>query len=596
MGFIKSFLGSLLAIFVTLFLLFLVVVILIFSTSRETEPYVRNGTVLEVRIGSTLLERPPTDPFAMLFSDPSRVPVTLRGLESNLEKAAADDRIEGVFFKINNLAAPWPNLIALRDKMIEFKEESGKFIYVSTDDIGFNEQGYFLATAADSIFSPPETFFEFDGFFIQAVFFRDMLDKIGVEAEIFRAGEFKSAVEPFFRRDFSSENEEQLQSIVDNVAETFLAAVSERTGYSRSELDAIMNETPILTSRSAHEAGFIDKLVYPDEVEKRIENRVVENGNDELRTITYQRYNRVKKSTAGVEKPDTKNRIAVIHATGNIMPEFDSQSVFPGSEENITVRNISKSIDEALDDDNVKAIVLRITSPGGAGSTSDIIWHKIREAAKQKPVIASLGSVAASGGYYIGMAADTVIASSQTITGSIGVFGVVMNMQELLNEKLGIHFDAVTSHEQALWISPDKPMSETARRTFQGYVDDFYDVFLERVAVSRNMSMDQVRQAAAGRVWTGNQALEVGLVDVIGELSTALSIAAEMAEIEEYTIDTYPKPKSIIEILTGSAQTQVRMLLRPHIKELEYLDPMLHILNNDPRAVIARIPFDHKIH
>jgi len=596
MGFIKSFLGSLLAIFVTLFLLFLVVVILIFSTSRETEPYVRNGTVLEIRIGSTLLERPPTDPFAMLFSDPSRVPVTLRGLESNLEKAAADDRIEGVFFKINNLAAPWPNLIALRDKMIEFKEESGKFIYVSTDDIGFNEQGYFLATAADSIFSPPETFFEFDGFFIQAVFFRDMLDKIGVEAEIFRAGEFKSAVEPFFRRDFSSENEEQLQSIVDNVAETFLAAVSERTGYSRSELDAIMNETPILTSRSAHEAGFIDKLVYPDEVEKRIENRVVENGNDELRTITYQRYNRVKKSTAGVEKPDTKNRIAVIHATGNIMPEFDSQSVFPGSEENITVRNISKSIDEALDDDNVKAIVLRITSPGGAGSTSDIIWHKIREAAKQKPVIASLGSVAASGGYYIGMAADTVIASSQTITGSIGVFGVVMNMQELLNEKLGIHFDAVTSHEQALWISPDKPMSETARRTFQGYVDDFYDVFLERVAVSRNMSMDQVRQAAAGRVWTGNQALEVGLVDVIGELSTALSIAAEMAEIEEYTIDTYPKPKSIIEILTGSAQTQVRMLLRPHIKELEYLDPMLHILNNDPRAVIARIPFDHKIH
>ncbi len=596
MGFIRSFLASLLAIFFTLFLLFLFVLILIFSTSRETEPYVRNGTVLEVRMGNTLPERPPTDPFAMLFSDPSRVPVTLRGLESNLEKAAADDRIEGVWFKMNNLAAPWPNLVALRDKMIDFKEESGKFIYVSTDDIGFNEQGYFLATAADSIFSPPETFFEFDGFFIQAVFFRDMLDKIGVEAEIFRAGEYKSAVEPFFRRDFSSENEEQLQSIVDNVAETFLVAVSERTGYSRSELDAIMNETPILTSRAAHEAGLLDLLVYPDEVEKRVENRVVENGNDELRTITYQRYSRVKKSTAGVEKPDTKNRIAVIHASGNIMPEFDSPSVFPGSDENITVRNFSRDLDEALEDDDVKAIVLRITSPGGAGSTSDIIWHKIREAAKQKPVIASLGSVAASGGYYIGMAADTVVASSQTITGSIGVFGVVMNMQELLNDKLGIHFDAVTSHEQALWISPDKPMSEAARRTFQGYIDDFYDVFLERVAVSRNMSMDQVRQAAAGRVWTGNQALEVGLVDVIGELSTALSIAAEMAEIEEYIIDTYPKPKSIIEILTGSAQTQVRMLLRPQIKELEYLDPMLHILSNDPRAVIARIPFDHKIH
>ncbi len=596
MGFLKSFFASLLAIFVTLFLLFIFVLILVFSASRESEPYVRNGTVLEVKVGNTLPETPPSDPFAMLFSDPSRVPVTLRGLESNLEKAAADDRIEGVWFKINNIAAPWTNLIALREKMVEFRQESGKFIYVSTDDIGFNEQGFFLATAADSIFSPPETFFEFDGFFIQAVFFRDMLEKIGVEAEIFRAGEYKSAVEPFFRRDFSSENEEQLQAIVDNVADTFLAAVSERTGRTRAELDVIMNETPILTSRSAYEAGLIDLLVYPDEVEKRLENRVVENGNDELRTITYQRYNRVKKSTAGVQEPDTKNRIAVIYATGSIMPEFDSQSIFPGKDENITVRNISESLDEALEDENIKAIVLRITSPGGSGATSDIIWNKIREAATEKPVIASLGSVAASGGYYIGMAADTVVASSQTITGSIGVFGVVMNMQELLNDKLGIHFDAVTSHEQAIWISPDKPMSETARQTFQGYIDDFYDVFLERVAVSRNMSTQEVHEVASGRVWTGNQALEAGLVDVIGELSTALAIAADMAEIEEYKIETFPKPKSIIEMFTGSAQTQVRMLFQPHIKGLEYLDPMLHILNNDPRAVIARIPFDHKIH
>ncbi len=596
MGFLKSFLASLLAIFVTLFLLFLFVLILVVSTSRESEPFVRDGTVLEVKMGSTLMERPPTDPFAMLFGDPSREPVTLRGLESNLEKAASDDRIDGVWFRINNIAAPWSNLVALREKMVEFREQSGKFIYVSTDDIGFNEQGFFLATAADSIFSPPETFFEFDGFFIQAVFFRDMLDKLGVEAEIFRTGEYKSAVEPFFRRDFSSENEEQLQAIVDNVADTFLAAVSERTGMSRTELDAIMNESPILTSKAAYESGLIDLLVYPDEVEKRIENRVIENGSDELRTITYHRYNRVKKSTAGVKEPDTKNKIAVIYASGNIMPEFDSQSIFPGSEENITVRNFGKSLDDALEDENVKAIVLRITSPGGAGSTSDIIWHKIREASKEKPIIASLGSVAASGGYYIGMAADTVVASSQTITGSIGVFGVVMNMQELLNDKLGVYFDAVTSHEQALWISPDKPMSETARRTFQGFIDDFYEVFLERVAASRNMSIDEVHEVASGRVWTGNQAQQVGLVDVIGELSTALAIASEMAEIDEYTIETFPKPKSIIEMFTGSAQAQVRQIFQPHFKELEYLDPMIHILNNDPRAVIARIPFDHKIH
>lgn len=596
MGFLKSFLASLLAIFATLFLLIIFVLILVVSSTRESEPYVRDGTVLEVKMGNTLLETPPTDPFAMLFMDPSREPVTLRGLEANLEKAAADERIEGVWFKMNNMAAPWPNLLTLHHLMSEFREKSGKFIYVSTDDIGFNEQSYFLATAADSIFSPPETFFEFDGFFIQAVFFSEMLDKLGVEAEIFRAGEYKAAVEPFFRRDFSDENEEQLQAIVDNVADTFLAAVSARTGLSRAELDAIMNENPILTSRAAFEAGFLDLLTYPDDIKQRIENRVVENGNDELRTITYQRYNRVERSTAGAEKPDTENKIAVIRASGNIMPEFDSDPIIPGSEENITFNNFSDNLDNALEDDQVKAIVLRITSPGGAGSTSDLIWQKIREAAEEKPIIASFGSVAASGGYYIGMAADTIVASPQTITGSIGVFGVVMNMQELLNEKLGVYFDDVTSHDQALWVSPDKPMSETARLTYQNFVDEFYEVFLERVAVSRNMSIDQVREVAGGRVWTGNQALEAGLVDVIGELATAIDIAAEKAGIETYNIESYPKPKSLFEMFSGSAQAQARQIFQPDIKELEYLDPMIHILTHNPRAVIARIPFDHKIH
>ncbi len=596
MGFFKSFFASLLAIFVTLFLLFMIGLILIISSQRETEPYVRDGSVLEIKIGNTLPKRPPSDPFAMLFSDPSRQPVSLQGIERNLEKAAADDRIEGVWIKMNNIAAPWTNLIALRDHIQNFREESDKFVYISTDDIGFNEQAYFAATAADSIFSPPETFFEFDGFFIQAVFFKEMLDKIGVEAEIFRAGEYKSAVEPFFKTEFSEENREQLSSIVNNVADNFLEAVGERSGHTREELDAILNDQPIFTSSGAYEVNFIDKLLYPEEVEQRLENRVVELGHDELRTISFHRYNRVKRSTAGVAEPEGNDKVAVIHASGNIMPEFDSQSVFPGTEQNITLRNITENLDKALEDDDVKAIVLRITSPGGAGSTSDIIWNKIREAASEKPVITSFGPVAASGGYYIGMAADTIVASPQTITGSIGVFGVVMNMQELFNEKLGIHFDAVASHDNALWLTQDKPMSEGARRSFQAYIDDFYDVFLNRVAESRDMSIDDVRAAAAGRVWTGNEALENGLVDVLGEMNDAIAIAAEKAGIEEYSVETFPKPKTFMELFTGSAQAEIKSWFRPEIKELEYIDPVFHILKNDPRAVIARIPFDHKVH
>lgn len=596
MGFFKTFFATLLAIVVSLFLLFFIGMMIIISAQQETEPYVRNGSVLEIRMGNTLAERPPDDPFSILFQDASRVPVTLRGLENNLEKAASDDRIEGVWIQVNNLAASWNNLIALRGKMLDFREESGKFIYVSTDDLGFNEQSYFLATAADSIFSPPETFFEFDGFMIQSVFFSEFLDKIGVEAEIFQAGDYKGSVEPFFLNEFSEENREQLQSIVDNVADIFLGAVSERTGMSRSELDAIMNEAPIITSGGAYEAGLIDALVYPSDLKKRIEQRITEMGHTELRTIPYRRYNRVDRSTAGLETPRTDDKIAVIYASGNIMPEISEPSLFPGSTGNITARKFGEQLTSALEDDDVKAIVLRITSPGGAGSTSDLIWHQIRQAAEEKPVIASLGSVAASGGYYISMAADTVVASSQSLTGSIGVFGVSLNMQELLNEKLGLRFDEVTSHEQTSWISPDKPMTETSRRIFQRYVDEFYETFLDRVAVSRNMTVDEVHNIAQGRIWTGRDAIEVGLVDAIGELDLAIEIAAEKAGIEDYLIEVFPKPKTLLDLFTDSAHTRIRLLFNPNLKELEYLDPIFHILKNEPRTVIARLPFDYKIH
>ncbi|MDG5767274.1 signal peptide peptidase SppA [Balneolales bacterium ANBcel1] len=596
MGFFKTFFATLLAIIVSFFFLFLIGMILVISSQKETEPYVRDGSVLEIRMGMTLSERPPDDPLSLLFQESSRAPVTLRGLESSLTKAAADDRIEGVWFQVNNLSASWNHLVALREMMLTFREESGKFIYVSTDDLGFNEQSYFLATAADSIFSPPETFFEFDGFFMQTVFFSEFLDKIGVEAEIFRAGAYKSAMEPLYRNDLSDENREQMRAIIDNVADTFLSAVSERTGMSRDELDTIMNEAQIFTSRSAYEQGLIDALVYPDELETRIEERIKEMGHREMRTIRFGRYNRVSPSGAGVEQVSTSNKIAVIYANGNIMPETSEPGMFPGSTDNITARNLSENIESALEDDDVKAIVLRINSPGGSGATSDLIWHKVKRAAEEKPVIASFGSVAASGGYYIGMSADTIVASSQTITGSIGVFGAHMNMQELLNNKLGIYFDEVTSHEQAIWGSPDKPLDEMTRRMIQSYVDDFYDVFLNRVAESRNMTPEDVHEVAQGRVWTGPDALETGLVDVIGELDTAISIAAEKAGIDEYNIEMLPRPKSLFDLFSGSAQAQIRYFMNPGLKELESLDPIIHILRNDPRTAIARIPFDHKIH
>ncbi|MDI6401641.1 signal peptide peptidase SppA [Balneolaceae bacterium ANBcel3] len=596
MGFFKSFFASLLAIFVTFFLLFLFVLILVVSSKKEPEPYVRNGTILEIKMGASLPERRPDDPFSILFSDPSRTPVTLRGLENNLKKAAADDRIEGIRFKVNNLSGSWNNLIALRNEILRFREETGKTVYFTTDDVGFNERSYFLATAADSIFSPPETFFQMDGFFLQTMFIHEFLENIGVEATVLRAGDFKSAVEPLFRSDLSEENREQLQAIVDNVAHIFFSAVSERSGLSREELDDIINNDPVITSRQAAELGLIDDLLYPDQIEERIKAWLSEQDFDDLRTISYGRYSRVSPESAGVERNRSDDKIALIYANGDIMPEVLDSSPFSSSTPTITANGMARNIKAALEDDDVKAIVVRINSPGGSGSTSDLIWHNIREAAKEKPVIASMGSVAASGGYYIAMAADTIVASQHTITGSIGVFGVTMNLQELLNNKLGIYFDEVTSHEGSLWLSPDKPLSPTAEQTLQQFIDDFYDIFLDRVSVSRDMSVEDVHQVAQGRVWTGNDAQTNGLVDVIGELDTALDIAAEKAGIEDYRLEVFPKPKSFMELLSGSAQTQIRYMRTPGLKELKQLDPLFLILHHDPRTPLARIPFDHIVH
>lgn len=599
MGFVKTFFATLLAIFTSFVLLFLIGTIIVVATiasQTPSEPYVRSGTVLDIRLGNTLAERPVDDPFMMLFSDPSRVPVTLEGLVENLEKAASDTRIDGIHMRANAIGAPWTSLVSLREAMLAFREESGKFIYFSTDDIGLNEQAYFLATAADSIFAPPETFFEFDGFFIQTMYVKDFLDNIGVQAEVFSAGAYKSATEGFTRNSMSEEDREQLSSIVQNAADTFVEAVSEHTGTSVEELNTLMSEASIFTSRAAYEAGLIDKLVYPDELTRILRMRV--NGDEEtsVRTVSYSRYSRASRSATGLPRNTAKERIAVIHASGAIMPSVDEPFLFPSSTTDITFRNFNRNLKAALDDDDVKAIVLRINSPGGSGATSDLIWNAIRKASEKKPVIASMGSVAASGGYYMAMAADTIVASPNTITGSIGVFGMILNAQELLNEKIGIQFDDVRSHENALWLRSDQPLSPAGRRLFQSYIDDFYDVFLDRVALSRDMSKEQVHEVAQGRVWTGNDAMQAGLVDVLGDLQTAIVIAAEKAELEQYQIRVLPESKSIFELLASSAETRINALFRPSILDVHGLDPLLRTALNDPRGVMARIPFDYVVH
>jgi protease-4 len=576
MKFFQTLLATILGTLIALFLIFLILLGIIASSSGEPEPHIRQNTVLTLNMMGDIPSRTPFDPIQELLQPDTGDKISLYSLKTNLRKAANDDRIAGIWVKTNFLATSWANLEIAYSYFEEYKE-SGKFLYFSTDDIGYNEQAYFLATLADSVFSPSETMFEFDGFISQTNYYKNMLEKIGVEPQIIRAGKYKSAVEPYLRESASPESKEQTARLISGATNTFINAVERKTGLTESEINQLMNTMYTRDVNQAYENGLIDMLAYPSEVENIIRERLELSESARMNTVSFGRYTRVTERSAGVQSSTSTNRIAVIYADGIIMPDLGASGIF-GSDTGISVKGIKKQLDEIKDDRNVKAIILHVNSPGGSASTSDIIWHMVREAAEDRPVIASMGSVAASGGYYIAMAADTIVASPNTITGSIGVFNLMFSAQEMLNDRLGITLDGVKSHDHADVLSMTRPFTPSERRAFEASVQKSYESFLSRVGESRGMNRDDVHLVAQGRVWTGTDALEAGLVDVIGGLDTAIEIASQMAEIEDYSVVNYPKPKSLNEALFGSASTTVRSMIQsviPYKNELESLDAIM---------------------
>lgn len=576
MKFFQTLLAATLGTLIALFLIFLIFLGVIVSSSGDPEPHIRQKTVLTISLTGNIPSRTPSDPIQELLQSDLGDRVSIQSLKNNLRKAASDDRIAGIWVKTNFVATSWANLEIAYSYFEEYKQ-SEKFLYFSTDDIGYNEQAYFLATLADSIFSPSETMFEFDGFVSQSNYYKNLLDKIGVEPQIIRAGKYKSAVEPYLRESASQESKEQTARLISSATNTFIRAVEKKTGLSESEINLLMNTMYTRDVKQAYENGLVDMLAYPSEVENIIRERLELSESARMNTVSFGRYTRVTERSAGLERSSSSNRIAVIYADGIIMPDLGGSGIF-GSDTGISVDAIKKQLDEIKDDNNVKAIILHVNSPGGSASTSDIIWHMVREAAKDRPVIASMGSVAASGGYYIAMAADTIVASPNTITGSIGVFNLMFNAQEMLNDRLGITIDGVKSHEHADVLSMVRPFTPSERRAFEISVQNSYESFLNRVGESRGMSRDDVHLVAQGRVWTGNDALEAGLIDVIGGLDIAFELAAQMAEIEDYSVVNYPRPKSLNEVLFGSASTTVRSMIQsiiPYRNELESLDAIM---------------------
>jgi len=516
--------------------------------AADQTPSVRSGSVMVFELKGPIPERVSGDPFMQAFGgEPS---FDLAGAISAIDKAAADDRIEGIWIKVRGYSGQWATLEELRNALLRFRE-SGKPIIASSEDFAMSEAEYYIASTADSVFASSQAGFEFNGFYSAAIFFQNTLEKLDIEPQIVRAGRFKSAVEPFTREDLSPENRLQLTAILESQNQIFMNAIAESRGKSADELAGIVESQAVLTAIEAHEHGLIDGLLFEDEVVDIIKQRIGVDEDDDLETISMASYVRVPAKDAGL-RVNTEGEIAVVYAEGAII-SGENGSPSPFSEQSMGSETMKRALQEARENDRISAVVVRINSPGGSASASDEIWRAIRLTAEEKPVVVSMGGLAASGGYWIATAAETIVADPLTLTGSIGVFAMLFDVSGFFENKLGVTFDDIQTAPYADIFSGLEPLDDSERAMLERMVDLTYDQFLERVSESRRLDVAQVDTIGQGRIWTGAQALEVGLVDSLGTLRDAIRIAARQAELGDgpYRVRVLPRAKTFLEQLTS---------------------------------------------
>lgn len=583
------FLGNVLAVIVGLLIFsvlsfFLLAGLIAVISSSEEEIKIKENTVLVMNLdGRVLVERSSEDdPDFSSLSFFGGVPtVGLTSLKNAIKTAKANENIKGIFLKGGTFIAGQAGIKELRDELKSFKE-SGKFI-VSYGEI-YTENGYYLSSVSDEIYINPTGLIEFNGLSSETLFFKGLFEKLEIEPQVFRVGDFKSAVEPFLLDKMSDENKLQTQSFLNDLNKFYLTEISESRGIDFESISDINSNMLVRKLKDATELNIVDGIWYEDQVIDLMKQKLGLEKEDKINTINITRTNKAIKS----KKKYSGNRIAVIVAEGEIMGG--------NSDGLISSEKFKEEIKKAKNDKNVKAIVLRVNSPGGSALASEVLWRELQQARKEKPVIASLGEVAASGGYYIAAASDSILAQPNTITGSIGVFALWFNAQGLLNNKLGITTDVVKTGQLSDYLSPTRKVTELERSIFQGQVEEAYDIFLDRVAEGRNMTKQEVMNVASGRVWTGNQALENGLVDILGGLEDAIEIAAVKAGIsDDYRVVYYPEIKPWFERFLNQFSNEVQTYYQR--QKFGNLYPVYQQIESIKKyeGLMLRIPYDYII-
>lgn len=544
MNFFKTFLASLLAFFVANFVWFFLFIIIVAGIAAigSSTTVVEPKSVLKIDLSESIVDQPVNDPLAGFDPMSMNVQKSVSNMQvmNAIESAAQDDNIEGIYINLTGTGTASAALLEeVRDYITAFKE-SGKFV-VAYGEV-YSQGGYYLASVADSIYLNPVGEMEWRGLAAQVMFYKGLLDKLGVEPQVFRHGTFKSAIEPYILNKMSPENRTQMETYINSIWGTMVADIAKERNLSIDSLNMFATDLTAMMAEDALANRMVDGLKYEDEVEDILREKLELDADEDITFVTLGEYIAAKPYTPSY----SDNKIEVIYAEGQIVQGTSEQGTLGSS-------TLADQLAEARLDEEVKAVVLRVNSPGGSALASEVIWREMELLRQQKPVIVSMGDYAASGGYYISAPADAIIADATTLTGSIGVFGLMFNAEKALNNKLGITIDVAKTNPSADMGMPFRAVSSSERAHIMRGIEQVYSTFVNHVADGRNMTFDSVDAIGQGRVWTGNDGNRIGLVDEIGGLKYAIAVAADKAEcLDDYMVrESMGEPTGLAALLSS---------------------------------------------
>ena len=545
----------------------------IMATS-DTQPTVSDGSVLRIELNGTVSERATENPFAELMGNKALASQGLDDLLKAIKVAKTNDKIKGIYLEGGLLSADFASLEELRKALVDFKQ-SKKFVVAYADQ--YTQGSYYLASAADKVWLNPSGMLDWHGIASQPIFFTDLMKKVGVKMQVFKVGTFKSAVEPYILTEMSEPNRQQVQSFIGDIWQHFCQDVSASRKISTDSLNAFADRYVTFAEANDYvRLKMVDELTYIDQVRTKLQKLSQQ---DKVNFI----------SPAELAKLDvpasSSNDIAIYYAEGTIV-DVSTQSPLNSTQSEIVGSKVVSDLDKLAKDESVKAVVLRINSGGGSAYASEQMWRAVQQLKAKKPVVVSMSGMAASGGYYLSCGADYIVADKTTLTGSIGIFGMVPDASELLTDKLGLHFDVVKTNVSSEFGAMGRGFNAAESAAMQNYVNRGYRLFLKRVADGRKMTPEQVDKIAQGRVWTGNQALKIKLVDKLGTLNDAVAEAAKRAKLQDYAICTFPAKTPWFEQLMN--ETTQRDYLEEKLQSAlgVYYEPLRFVSTYDKHNVL----------